>query len=501
MWLEWLMWLMAGNEACQEERMGFHSSLAFEPYRAKSVEPLRFTTHAQRSAALIIAGYNPFRLKAEHVLIDLLTDSGTSAMSAAQWGAMHVGDEAYAGSSSFLKFEHAAHAITGYRHILPVHQGRAAERILFGAVCQPGDIIPSNSHFDTTRANIEARGAEARDLVIPEGRCPSVQHPFKGNVDLDRLEATLTQSAPRRVPLCMITITNNAGGGQPVSMANIRAVSALCHRCGVPLFLDACRFAENAWLIKQREPGYADKTPREITREMFSYADGCTFSAKKDGLANIGGFLALNDDAWAETCANLLILTEGFTTYGGLAGYDMEAIALGLDEVLEEAYLRDRVASVAALGDQLLAAGVPIVVPTGGHAVYVDAGAALPHLQPAQYPAWAFSVTLYEESGIRSVEIGSVAFGRRLPDGTEEPAPAELVRLAIPRRVYSRSHLAYVAEAVAYVARQGQAIRGMRITAQPPAMRHFTAHFAWLDPTEPAAAHGAAQLAPAGSSR
>jgi tryptophanase len=483
--------------------MVFQSSLAFEPYRVKSVEPLHFTTRAQRTAALIEAGYNPFRLKAEHVLIDLLTDSGTSAMSAAQWGAMHIGDESYAGSSSFLKFEQAAREITGFTHILPVHQGRAAERILFSVTCKPGDIIPSNSHFDTTRANIEARGAEARDHVIAVGLSPSAEHPFKGNVDLNRLEATILEHGAGRVPLAMITITNNAGGGQPVSMANIRAVSALCHRYGIPLFLDACRFAENAWLIKQREAGHADKTPREIAREMFGYADGCTFSAKKDGLANIGGFLAMNDDALAQQCVNQLILTEGFTMYGGMAGYDMEAIALGLHEVLEEDYLRDRIATIAELGDRLRAAGVPIVVPTGGHAVYVDAGAALPHLPPAQYPAWAFSMKLYEEAGIRSVEIGSVSFGRRRPDGTEEPAPNELVRLAIPRRVYTRSHLAYVAEAVAYVAHHGRAIGGMRITAQPPAMRHFTARLAWLTPdgAERAAEPAAARPTPVGSSR
>lgn len=462
--------------------MAFQSSLAFEPFRIKSVEPLHFTTREQRTAALIEAGYNPFRLKAEHVLIDLLTDSGTSAMSAAQWGAMHVGDEAYAGSDSFLKFEQAAREITGFEHILPVHQGRAAERILFGAVCKPGDIVPSNSHFDTTRANIEARGSEARDLLIPEGRRPSADHPFKGNVDLEQLEATILASGVERIPLCMITITNNAGGGQPVSMANIRDVSALCHKYGIPLFLDACRFAENAWLIKQREPSYAEKTPLEIAQEMFSYADGCTFSAKKDGLANIGGFLAMRDDALARTCTDLLILTEGFSTYGGLAGYDMEAIAIGLREVLDEKYLEDRITSVAELGNRLLAAGTPIVRPTGGHAVYVDAGAAWPHIPVTEYPAWAFSVKLYQEAGIRSVEIGSVAFGRRHPDGTEDPAPTELVRLAIPRRVYTRSHLAYVADAVTYVAEHGRALRGMRITYQPAAMRHFTARFAWIQP-------------------
>ncbi|HEX9038688.1 MAG TPA: tryptophanase [Ktedonobacterales bacterium] len=462
--------------------MSFQPSVAFEPFRIKSVEPLRFPSRAERTAALIEGGYNPFRLRAEDVMIDLLTDSGTSAMSAAQWGAMHIGDEAYAGSASFRKFERAAREITGFTHILPVHQGRAAERILFGTVCRPGDVIPNNAHFDTTRANIEARGAEALDLVIPEGRSPAVDHPFKGNVDLERLEATILERGVERIPLCMITITNNAGGGQPVSMANIRAVSALCHRYGIPLFLDACRFAENAWLIKLREASYAESTPREIAQEMFSYADGCTFSAKKDGLANIGGFLAMRDDAWAQACTDQLILSEGFTTYGGLAGYDMEAIAIGLQEVLDKRYLADRIASVAEVGDRLLAAGIPIVRPTGGHAVYVDAGAILSHIPPAEYPAWAFSVKLYQEAGIRSVEIGSVAFGRRLPDGAEEPAPAELVRLAIPRRVYTRNHLAYVADAVIHVAGLGQAIGGMRMTYQPAAMRHFTARFAWLRP-------------------
>jgi tryptophanase len=464
--------------------MAFQSSLAFEPFRIKSVEPLHFTSRAQRTIALIEAGYNPFRLTSDQVLIDLLTDSGTSAMSAAQWGAMHTGDEAYAGSSSFAKFEQAAREITGFAHILPVHQGRAAERILFGTVCKPGDVIPSNSHFDTTRANIEARGAEARDLLIPEGRCPSADHPFKGNIDLEQLEATILEYGVEHIPLCMITITNNAGGGQPVSMANIRAVSQLCHQHGIPFFLDACRFAENAWLIKQREEPYADKSPREIAQEMFSYADGCTFSAKKDGLANIGGFLAMRDERWAQACTDQLILTEGFTTYGGLAGYDMEAIAIGLQEVLDEKYLEDRIASVAELGNRLLAAGVPIVRPTGGHAVYVDAGAILPHVPPSEYPAWAFSVKLYQEAGIRSVEIGSVAFGRRRPDGSEEPAPSELVRLAIPRRVYTRSHLAYVAEAVTYVAECSQKIGGLRIIYQPTAMRHFTARFAWLRPDD-----------------
>lgn len=460
--------------------MTFHPHTIIEPFRIKMVERIRFITPEQRAAALEAAGYNLFLLQADDVLIDLLTDSGTGAMSSAQWGAMLQGDESYAGARSFYKLESVVREITGFKHVIPTHQGRASERILFGTVCRKGDVIPNNSHFDTTRANIEAQGAEARDLAIPEGRQPGVLHPFKGNLDVDRLAQTIAEVGPARIPLCMITVTNNSGGGQPVSMANIRAVSSLCRRHGIPLFIDACRFAENAWFIKQREEGYADTTPLEIAHEMFSFADGCTMSAKKDGLANIGGFLALNNDDWAQRCKTLLILTEGFPTYGGLAGYDMEAIAIGLQEALEEDYLRYRIRSVEYLGEKLLAAGIPIVQPTGGHAVYIDAGALLPHIPPSQYPAQALCIELYRAAGIRAVEIGSVMFGRPRPDGTEEPAPLELVRLTFPRRVYTQSHVDYVAEALVYVASRANTIRGLRIVSQGPVLRHFTARFEML---------------------
>jgi tryptophanase len=455
----------------------FQPRTFIEPFRIKSVEPLRVTTLDQRQAALRASGYNLFQLKAEDVLIDLLTDSGTSAMSTAQWSAMMLGDEAYAGSSSYFKFEHAVRSLTGFKHILPVHQGRAAERILFEAICKQGDVVVSNTHFDTTRANVEARGAKAKDLLTPEGVQPAARHPFKGNIDLARLSSAITEVGPERIPLCILTVTNNGGGGQPVSMANIRAARELCHSRGIPLFLDACRFAENAWFVKQREPGYADKTPLAIAQEMFRNADGCTMSAKKDGLANIGGFLAMNRDDWAERCRQISIVTEGFPTYGGLAGYDLEAIAVGLTEIVDEAYLRHRIQTTEYFGEQLIAAGVPIVVPTGGHAVYVDARALLPHIPLAQFPAWALGLALYEIAGVRTGEIGSVGFGRRLPDGTEEPAPAELVRLALPRRVYTRSHIDYVVEAMRYLAHTANQIKGVRMVWQAPALRHFTARF------------------------
>jgi tryptophanase len=457
--------------------MPFLPRTIIEPFRIKSVEPLSSTTPEYRRGALEVAGYNLFLLRADDVLIDLLTDSGTGAMSAAQWAGMLQGDESYAGARSFYRFEKAVREITGFKHIIPTHQGRAAERILFGTVCKPGDIVPNNSHFDTTRANVEARGAEARDLVIAEARQPALYHPFKGNIDLDRLRATIAEAGRERIPLAMLTVTNNSGGGQPVSMANIRAMSAVCREHGIPFFLDACRFAENAWFIKQREPDYAHKTPLEIARELFSYADGCTMSAKKDGLANIGGFLALNDDDWAAQCKNQLILTEGFPTYGGLAGYDLEAIAVGLHEVVQEDYLRYRVRSIAYLGEKLISAGVPIVQPTGGHAVYIDAGALLPHIPPQHYPAQALCVALYLTAGVRAVEIGSVMFGRTQPDGTEEPAALELVRLAFPRRVYTQSHVDYLAEALLYVAEHTAQVRGLEITWQAPVLRHFTARF------------------------
>ena len=447
-----------------------------EPFRIKTVEPIRHTTRAERELALQEAGYNLFLLKAKDVLIDLLTDSGTGAMSSAQWAGMMQGDESYAGAVSFYRFEAAVREITGLKHIIPTHQGRAAERILFGSILKPGAIVPNNTHFDTTRANVEYRQAIALDIPIPEGRQPQVIHPFKGNIDLTALKQLLTEKR-ELVPLVMITITNNSGGGQPVSMANIRAASQLCRRHGVPLFLDACRFAENAWFIKSREEGYTDKSPLEIAQEMFSYVDGCTMSAKKDGLANIGGFLALNEDELAQRCKNMLILTEGFPTYGGLAGYDLEAIAVGLHEVLDEDYLRYRIRSVAYLGDILTSRDIPIVQPPGGHAIYIDAKTMLSHIPQSEYPAWALSLILYLEGGIRSVEIGSVMFGQQ-PDGSEKPAAMELVRLAFPRRVYTQSHVDYLAEVLIYVNQLRERIRGVRLVAAPAALRHFTARLA-----------------------
>ena len=446
-----------------------------EPFRIKSVDALKFTRREEREAALEAAGRNVFLLHADDVLVDLLTDSGTGAMSAAQWGALMQGDESYAGSRSFYRFRDVVQALTGFTHIIPTHQGRAAERILFHTTLAPGQVVPNNNHFDTTRANIEVEGAEALDLVIPEGRIPATAHPFKGNIDVAALERLL-DSHRDRVPLVMVTVTNNSGGGQPVSLENLRAVRALCNRYGKPFFLDACRFAENAYFIKLRELGQAHRTPREIAQEMFSLADGCTMSAKKDGLANIGGFLAMNDDAWAERARNLLILTEGFPTYGGLAGYDLEAIARGLEEVVEEPYLRYRIRSTAYLGEKLTAGGVPIIQPPGGHAIYIDARALLPHIPPLEYPGIALVNALYVEAGIRAVEIGTVMFGRHA-DGTEAPAAMDLVRLAIPRRVYTQSHIDYVAEAVLHVASVGGSLRGYRITSSATVLRHFTAQF------------------------
>ncbi len=456
--------------------MPFQPHTVIEPFRIKTVEPIRHITREERIAALTAAGNNLFLLKAEDVLIDLLTDSGTGAMSSAQWGGMMQGDESYAGARSFFRFEAAVQEITGLKYVIPTHQGRAAERILFGAAVKQGDIVPNNTHFDTTRANIESRGATALDIPVAEGRQPQFIHPFKGCIDLAALDQALADN-PGRVPLAMLTVTNNSGGGQPVSMENIRAASAICRRHGVPFFLDACRFAENAWFIKLREPGYADKTPFDIAREMFSYVDGCTMSAKKDGLANIGGFLALNDTALARKCKDMLILTEGFPTYGGLAGYDLEAIAIGLHEVLDEDYLRYRIRSVEYFGDKLTRAGIPIVLPTGGHAVYIDAKAMLPHIPQSEYPAWALSLALYLEGGVRSVEIGSVMFGRQ-PDGSEKPAAMELVRLAFPRRVYTQSHVDYLAEVLLYVNSIKDRIRGVKIAESPDTLRHFSARMA-----------------------
>jgi len=441
-----------------------------EPFRIKVVEPLRMSTREERAAALAAADHNLFALAAEDVIIDLLTDSGTGAMSQEQWAAVMRGDESYAGSRSFARFRDAVQAVFGYEEVIPTHQGRAAEHILFSLLGGEGKIIPSNTHFDTTRANIELTGAEAIDLVIPEGRDPASEHPFKGDVDLARLERLIEEVGPERIPLGMITITNNAGGGQPVSLANARAVHDVLRRYGIPLYFDACRFAENAWFIREREPGQAGRSVRAIARELFDLGDGCTMSAKKDGLANIGGFLATRDPDLAMKARNLLILTEGFPTYGGLAGRDLEAIAQGLVEVLDEDYLHYRIASTRYLGDHLHAQGVPMLRPAGGHAVYLDAGRFLPHIPREQFPGQVLACALFEHAGIRGCEIGSVMFGRH--------AQMELVRLAIPRRVYTQSHIDYVVESVLEVWAQRDALRGLRITWEPPQLRHFTCRFA-----------------------
>lgn len=449
-----------------------------EPFRIHSVEPLRMTSVADRKGALDRAGFNLFALHSEDVLIDLLTDSGTGAMSSEQWAAIQRGDESYAGSPSWFRFLESVQTLFPFRHVIPTHQGRAAEKILFSVIGGAGKTIPNNTHFDTTRANVEATGADAIDLVIREGLDPAALYPFKGNMDTGRLEQLLS-SPGVDVPVVFVTITNNSGGGQPVSLANLREVRAICDSHGVPLYLDACRFAENAWFIKEREDGYRDRSVPDIVREIAALADGMTMSAKKDGLANIGGWLAMNDDDIADRCRNLLILTEGFPTYGGLAGRDLEAIAQGLREVVDHEYLRYRIRSTAYLGEALTAAGVPVVRPTGGHAVYIDARAMLAHIPPLEYPGQALAVALYEVGGIRACEIGTVMFGRH-PDGTEHPAPLDLVRLAIPRRTYTQSHIDYVIEVATEVARHAESLPGYRIVDEPNSLRHFTARFAPL---------------------
>jgi tyrosine phenol-lyase len=446
-----------------------------EPFRIKSVEPIRWTSRVEREKLLRAAHNNLFLLPADDVLIDLLTDSGTGAMSTHQWAAIMEGDESYAGSPSFDNFRASIQDIFGYQHVIPTHQGRAAERILFNVMCKKGDIVPNNTHFDTTRANVEHVGAEAVDLVIPEGREPSLQHPFKGNMDVAALEALIAKVGRDRIPLVMLTVTNNSGGGQPVSMANVREVSQVCRRHKIPLYFDACRFAENAYFIKTREKEFAGKTPKEIAQEMFHYGDGCTMSAKKDGMANIGGFLCTNDDKLAQQEKDLLILTEGYPTYGGLAGRDLEAIAVGVQEALQEDYLRYRIASTAYLGNHVAEQGVPIVLPPGGHAIYLDARAFLPHIPAEQFPGVALACELYLEGGIRSVEIGTLMFGAA--------AKMDLVRLAIPRRVYTQSHIDYVVEVILEVWKNRERIQGLRLSHEAPFLRHFTAH---LEPVEQA---------------
>jgi tyrosine phenol-lyase len=457
-----------------------------EPFRVKVVEPIKMTTRGERDAYLKEVGYNLFLLKAEQVIIDLLTDSGTAAMSSEQWAAILRGDESYAGSSSYYRFEEVVRDIFRFKHVIPTHQGRAAERILFSVLTKTGQIIPNNTHFDTTRANIEYVGGEAVDFPIPEFYEPALSHPFKGNMDVEALERLVARVGPGRIPLVMLTVTSNSGGGQPVSMSNIRAVKNVCSRYGIPLYLDACRFAENAYFIKLREDGYQEKSIKEIAREMFSLADGCTMSAKKNGLANIGGFLCTNDDFLAQQEKDLLILTEGFPTYGGLAGRDLDAIAVGLQEVLHEDYLEYRFASINYLGSHISSAGVPIVEPPGGHAIYIDAKAMLPKIPSSQFPGQALAVELYREAGIRACEIGSVMRAASDNDNNQDrPSAMELVRLAIPHRVYTQSHIDYVIEAILQVYERRESIRGYRITHQPPFLRHFSARFEPYDESVP----------------
>lgn len=453
-----------------------------EPYKIKVVEPINMTTREERETLIKEAFLNVFFLQAKDIMIDLLTDSGTSAMSDSQWSGIMRGDESYAGSRSFNRFENTIKDITNYKHVIPTHQGRASERILFSTIIkEKGWVVPNNTHFDTTRANVEYVGAIGEDLVIDEGKDPQSQHPFKGNMDLDKLKACIERVGADHVPVVMMTVTNNSGGGQPVSMENLRAVRDIAHSYNIPFFLDACRFAENAYFVKQREAGYADKSIKEIAQEMFSYSDGCTMSAKKDALVNIGGFIGVNDDDLAQQMRDMLILTEGFPTYGGLAGRDLEAVAQGLEEVLSEDYLAFRTGQVAYLGQKLLDLDIPIVQPPGGHAIYIDAKGFLPHIPPHQYPGQALTVELYLEAGIRGVEIGSVMFGKKNPDGGHEiPAAMELVRLAIPRRVYTQSHMDYVVDALTAIKDRKETLRGLKFTYEAPFLRHFTAKFDWV---------------------
>lgn len=448
-----------------------------EPFKIKSVEPIRFTSKEDRKKILEQAGYNPFLIHADDVLIDLLTDSGTSAMSSLQWAGIMQGDEAYAGSKSFYRFEEVIKKITGLKFVIPTHQGRAAEKILFSITGGPGKYIPNNTHFDTTRANIEFTGSEAFDFLNETGKHPEIKADFKGNMDVAALEKFIIEKGKENIPLVMITVTNNSGGGQPVSMQNIKDVRKVCDKYNLPLFIDACRFAENAYFIKKREKNYSQKTVLEIAQEMFSYADGCTMSAKKDALVNIGGFLAMNDETLATNCRNLLIVTEGFPTYGGLAGRDLEAIAQGLEEILDENYLQYRIRSIQYIGEKFNKIGIPIIEPPGGHAIYIDAKNFLPHIPPEKYPGQAVVCSLYLEGGIRSVEIGSVMFGKYSSDGKLIPAMMELVRLAIPRRVYTQSHIDYVIEVAEEVYNKRNELSGYKIIYEAPMLRHFTARF------------------------
>lgn len=447
-----------------------------EPFKIKVVEPIRLTSPEEREELIRKAGFNLFNLPADNILIDLLTDSGTSAMSQQQWAGMMLGDESYAGSESYFRFEKAVHDIFGYKHVIPTHQGRMAENLLFSIVLDKGDYVLNNTHFDTTRANVEYNGGRAVDLVTPEARDPALDYPFKGNMDVDRLRDFIREKGAENIPLVMITITNNSAGGQPVSMQNIRETREVCSEFGLPLFFDACRFAENCFFIKEREEGYADRSVADIARELFAMGDGCTMSAKKDGLVNMGGFLAMNLGDWSNKATNLLILIEGFPTYGGLAGRDLEAIAQGLHEVLDENYLAYRVGQARQLGETLIEAGIPIVRPIGGHAVYLNAKEFLPHIPPEEFPGQALAVALYRQAGIRSVEIGSLMFAHSDPETGEMNYPdLELVRLAIPRRVYTTTHMNYVAESIISLYEKRAELRGLRIVEERPYLRHFTA--------------------------
>ncbi|MBL1214462.1 MAG: tryptophanase [Ignavibacteriae bacterium] len=452
-----------------------------EPFKIKSVEPIRFTTKEERTEILKEAGYNPFLIHGDDVIIDLLTDSGTSAMSAKQWAGIMDGDESYAGSRSFYRFEKAVKEITGDKIIIPTHQGRAAEKILFTILGGKGKVIPNNTHFDTTRANVEFSGAEAVDLLCEVGKHPEQRADFKGNMDIEKLDKFIQETGVENIPVVMITITNNSGGGQPVSMQNIRDTKEICKKYGLPLFIDACRFSENAYFIKKREPGYENKTIKEICQEIFSYADGSTMSAKKDALVNIGGWLSVNDEELATQFRNLLIVTEGFPTYGGLAGRDLEAIAQGLEEIMEESYLQYRIRSTEYLGEKIVAAGVPIIEPPGGHAIYIDAKRFLPSVPPHQFPGQAIACELYIEGGVRGVEIGSVMFGKYDKAGKPVAPSMELVRLAIPRRVYTQSHIDYVAEVIIEVFKNREKLSGYEFTYAAPILRHFTARFKPVD--------------------